>query len=152
MNFDQICRDRVSEAFNGYLESQPTKPWTTLWYQPSKLEPEIVKLIAVVDQEKAAKGIAKHRDEIQNSMKASPETQALKLYMDVMMSAEFHRIYQAKSGFELLNEWNGDVVSARKTSVLGAWFRSQRSIRVVLPALIAMMLFLLLKTYLKVSD
>lgn len=146
MELTNPARDVLSNVMNGFLAQAKQPSWATLWYQPSKLEPEVVRLIGVLDNPGTLKELRREQEAITQQMKAWPETAHLRLFLDLIPTSEFHLRYQTQSGYELLREWNGDNADLRKSGSRWGWIRQMPRFKsILLPLGIVIMLYFIVR-------
>lgn len=148
MELTSQARDVIGNVMNGYLTQTKQASWATLWYQPSKLEPDVVRLIGVVGNPGTLKELRREQEGITQQMKAWPETAGLRLFLDLIPTSEFHLRYQTQSGYELLREWNGDNPELRRQLNVWGWLnRAPHMAKVLLPVGIGAMLYFVIRLF-----
>lgn len=145
MELTNPMRDALGDVMNGYIAHAKQPTWATLWHQPSTREPDVVRLIAVMDNPKTLKEMRKEQDAIVSKMKSQPETSGMRLFIEMIPTNEFHLRYQTQSGYELLREWNGDNANLKRPTQILNLFKHGKPTKVLLPVAIAAMLFFLIK-------
>jgi hypothetical protein len=146
MELTSRARDVLGNVMNGYLNDAKQASWATLWYQPSKLEPELVRLVGVLGNPGTLKELQGEQAAIAQQMKAWPETANLSIFLDLIPTSEFHLRYQTQEGYELLREWNGDKPDLPKQLNRWGWIRKMpRFANILLPVGIALMLYFIVR-------
>ncbi|MBS1958066.1 MAG: hypothetical protein JST80_01210 [Bdellovibrionales bacterium] len=147
MELQQQTRDAFANVFNGFLGHSKDPTWATLWYQPSKLEPDVVKLVAVMDNAKTVKTLMREQDQIVSVMRSSANTSGMRLFMEIIPSSEFHSRYQNQTGYELIREWNGDDAEFKRPMNLWSTLFRSKATKIILPVMIAGLLILIIKIF-----